>query len=116
MISQGVSARLARLALLTRSEQRSLFGFGVSESDGWEVILVLFIADAEGRRVTVGQVIAELGGEPEAIKRRIAHLSHLGIIVGDGTGQIGDVVTLAPEAVTNVETMLERTWAVIATF
>ena len=116
MISQGVSARLARLALCTRSEQRSLFGAGVSESDGWEVILVLFIADAEGRRFTVEQVIAEMGGEPEATKRRIAHLSHAGIIVGDGHCRIGDVVTLAPEAVTKVESVLERTWAAIATF
>ncbi len=116
MIAQGVSARLARLVLLTRLEQRSLFGAGVSESDGWEVILVLFIADAEGRRFTVGEVIEELGGEPEATRRRISHLSHSGVIVGDGTGRLGDVVTLAPEAVTNVETMLDRTWAVIATF
>ena len=111
MNAQGVSARLARLALLLRSEQRSFFGSGVSTSDGWDVILILFIADADGRRFTVGEVVAKAGGEPEATRRRIAHLSHTGVVVGDGGGHMDDVITLAPETVTDVEDMLERMWA-----
>ncbi|WP_375381942.1 hypothetical protein [uncultured Sphingomonas sp.] len=111
MNAQGCSAKLARLALLLRSEQRSVFGSGVSTSDGWDVILILFIADADGRRFTVGEVVARAEGEPEATRRRIAHLSHTGVVVGDGSGHMDDVITLAPIALTDVEDMLERMWA-----
>ena len=108
MNAQGVSARLARLALLLRSEQQSLFGVSVSTPDGWDIILILYVADADGRRLTVGETIHEVGGLLEATKRRIAFLSHAGIIIGDGAGELDDVITLAHEAVTKVEDLIER--------
>ncbi|WP_174298206.1 hypothetical protein [Sphingomonas bacterium] len=101
----------AKLDLVIRSERRAIFGTDVSAPDNWDIILILYLADAEGERLTGRETIERTGGCPEAGRRRIAHLSHSGMIAGDIHGSADDVVTLAPAAITKVERWLDHAWA-----
>ncbi|MGI4948218.1 MAG: hypothetical protein ACRYHC_05935 [Janthinobacterium lividum] len=111
--AQGQSTRLARFALAFLSERHVVFGPDVSVSDGWDIILVLYLAEADGRRLTVRDAIERAGATIESGRRRIAHYSATGLIIGDGGGDLDDMVTLAPATVTKVEDLIERARAAL---
>lgn len=110
MGGQGQSARLAKFELAMRRQRRLVFGDNVSPPGGWDIIIVLYIADTEGERLTVRETIERTGGCPEVGKRWVAHLSRTGVVVGDGYGRVDDVVTLAPETITRIEEMIDHIW------
>lgn len=85
----------------------SLFGGELA----WDMLLELFLADAEGERLIARQLIRRGGGDLRTGERWLAYLIAERLVAREGSGQIDDVVTPTPEAVQAIEewaeTMLE---------
>ncbi len=108
MIDHDDAAKLAAFMLAfrrSRSEElpASLFG-----EPGWDFLLELFIADARGVRMT-GRQISELHCIPTRVASRwLMYLSGEGLIVGDGTGDLDDALTLSGVAIGKIERLLHK--------
>ena len=72
----------------------------------WDLLLELFVADAEGRRLTGRDVSDSADVAPSVMSRWLKHLSKIGLIVGDGTGNLEDELTLSANALGSIEQML----------
>lgn len=70
---------------------------------GWDILLQLFVADANGERLTARDLLSRTGGPAAAGERWIRFLASRGLTVGDGDGRLDDVVTATPEALQRVE-------------
>jgi hypothetical protein len=70
---------------------------------GWDILLELFLADAHGERLTARELLRRIGGSPAAGERWIRFTNSQGLTVGDGQGQLDDIVTATPEALQRVE-------------
>lgn len=70
---------------------------------GWDILLELFVADAHGERLTARQLLQRIGGSQAAGERWIRFTNSQGLTVGDGSGQLDDIVTATPEALQRVE-------------
>lgn len=71
---------------------------------GWDILLELFVADANGERLTARDLLRRVGGAATAGERWIKFMENQGLAVGDGDGRLDDVVTATPEALQRVET------------
>jgi hypothetical protein len=69
----------------------------------WDVLLELFVADAEGRRLTGVQVSQRCNISPSVLSRWLRYLSKSGLIIGDGTGDLADPLTLSAEGMLGME-------------
>lgn len=113
MSGQGISANLARAILGLRGAREVVLGIPASGTRAWDVILVLYLADAEGRRLTGREAIVESGAGFEAGRRWLSYLSQAGIVVGDGHLNEDVIVTLAPHAVTRMEEFIDHARAIV---
>ncbi len=72
----------------------------------WNILLALFVADADGRRVT-GRDLLKVAEAPESNGQRwILVLHGEGLLVGDGRGNLDDVIGLTPKAISAVESCM----------
>lgn len=97
-------AELARAILRVRADRHrdlppELFGGELP----YELLLVLFIADSHGRRLTGATALAEVGGAKHTGQRWIEYLTREKLIIGDGHGNLDDVLTLTPRALHALE-------------
>ena len=113
MSGQGISANLARAILDSRGAREGVLGTPASSTRAWDIILVLYLADAEGRRLTGREAIVESGTSYEAGRRWLSYLSRTGIVVGDGDLNENVLVTLAPHAVSQMEDFIDHARAII---
>jgi DNA-binding MarR family transcriptional regulator len=74
----------------------------------WDLLLELFLADAEGRRITAREVADKSNISPGVMSRWLQHLSKIGYVVGDGTGDLDDMLTLSAEALQRMEQIIDR--------
>lgn len=108
VIDHDEVANLAALMLAfrrSRAEElpRSLFG-----EPSWDYLLELFIADARGVRMT-GRQISERHQISSAVASRwLMHLTAEGLIIGDGTGNLDDELTLSGTALEKMERLLQK--------
>lgn len=77
------SARYARNMLALRAEQDSLLGVLLRGTIAWDILLVLYVADAEGKRITGRKALKTSGARLEAGKRWLSFLSSEGLVIGD---------------------------------
>jgi hypothetical protein len=70
---------------------------------GWDLLLELFVADANGQRLTARDVSDRANIPPTVLSRWLIHLTQIGFIVGDGDGNIDDLLTLSGKALDSVE-------------
>ncbi|MCP3733554.1 hypothetical protein M9979_01475 [Sphingomonas sp. RP10(2022)] len=99
----------ARAILANRQLRQTILPAELFGEWPWGALLTLFVADAEGRRLT-GHMIAEQLACPKPVMARwIQHLSTTGLVVGDGTGDLNDLLTLSPRAISALETYLAAT-------
>jgi hypothetical protein len=69
----------------------------------WNILLALFVADADGRRMT-GHDLLEVAEAPKSTGQRWIMALHVeGLVVGDGTGNLDDVIGLTPAGISAVE-------------
>ncbi|WP_198526991.1 hypothetical protein [Sphingomonas sp. Ant20] len=69
-------------------------------------MLELFVADARGRRLTARDVSDRNDIPPTVISRWLMHLTQIGYIVGDGEGNIDDLLTLSGKALDAIESAM----------
>ena len=87
----------------TKELPHSLFG-----EPSWDFLLELFVADARGVRMTVRQIIECHQISPAVASRWLMHLSAEGLIVGDGSGDLDDELTLSGAAMEKMERLLHN--------
>ena len=73
----------------------------------WDLLLELFIADAEGRRLTARQVCLRSGIAPSVMSRWLKHLSQSGSVRGDGEGDLDDLLTMSAGMLAKMEAMMD---------
>lgn len=96
--------RLAKTLLHIRLERCSRFDRGLFLGEQvWNILLILFIADGHGERLTGRMAIAREGGSEEVGRRWLRYLTSLGYIVGDGEGDLDDPLTITPVCLHELE-------------
>ena len=103
-----VTATYARDMLARRAEQDTLFGIPLRGTIAWDILLVLFVADAEGRSFTGRQAVEEAGGSLEVGKRWLAYLVQEGLVIRRGIANLEAIVTIAPSSITKLEGFVQR--------
>jgi hypothetical protein len=100
-------AELARAILKVRRDRRhdlpsELFGGEYA----YELLLVLFVADSHGRRLTGRTALEQIHGTSDVGRRWIEYLTREKLIIGDGDGNLDDTLTLTPRALNALERWL----------
>lgn len=100
---------LARALLRVRQSRSTRFNAGLFHGEQvWNLLLILFIADGRGERLTGRMAIEREGGSPEVGRRWFRYLTQLGYVVGDGEGHLDDPLTMTPECVHELEAWLRE--------
>ncbi|MES3151787.1 hypothetical protein [Sphingomonas faeni] len=76
---------------------------GVLSEIAWNILLALFVADADGRRMTGHDVLAVAEAPVSTGRRWIMALHSERLVIGDGQGHLEDVIGLTPEGISAVE-------------
>ncbi len=102
-------AELARAILAVRRDRRQelpaeLFGGELA----YELLLVLFVADARGERLTGFTALEQIGGVSATGRRWIEYLTREKLVLGDGDGDLNDTLTLTAKALNALEGWLSR--------
>ena len=74
----------------------------------WDLLLELFVADAQGRRLTARQVCSRASIPPSVMSHWLKHLSQSGFVVGDGKGDLDDLLTLSAGMMAKMEDMMDH--------
>lgn len=69
----------------------------------WNILLALFVADADGHRMTGTDVIAIAEAPVSTGRRWIMALHDEGLVIGDGHGRLQDVIGLTAKGISAVE-------------
>ena len=101
-------AEMAKAKLAFRRIRPSELPSGLFSETGWEFILELFVADARGERLTGNMVVARSGANATTASRWLKHLAADGLVVGDGNGDLNDLLTLAPATLAHVEALMKE--------
>jgi hypothetical protein len=96
----------ARAILVNRRSRLDLLPAELFGEWPWEVLLTLFVADAEGQRLTGRGIAAELACPPLTMTRWLQHLARTGLVVGDTARDLDTPLTLSPSAITALESYL----------
>lgn len=100
------AVQLAMAILRFRKYRASVLSRDIFGEPAWEVLLELFVADANSVRIT-GRIISEKHDISTAvIGRWLKHLTAEGLLIGDGTGNVDDELTLSGVGMDKMETAL----------
>jgi hypothetical protein len=100
------SAQLAEAMLRFRLHRTQVFSRDIIGEPAWEMLLEVFVADARGLPMT-GRVVAERHRVPGSVMSRwLKHLTADGLLVGDGTGNLDDELTLSGAGMAKMEEVL----------
>jgi hypothetical protein len=99
----------ARAILVNRRSRLDLLPAELFGEWPWEVLLALFVADAEGRRLTGRTIAAEIACTPLTMTRWMQHLVRTGLVVGDPSVDLDAPLTLSPAGITALESYLATT-------
>jgi len=116
MVAHDGKARLAEGILTNRRQRLKYLPQELFGEMPWDMLLMLFVADANGKRVDGKKMVEQLGCAPNVLSRWIKHLSEINLIVVDGTGDLANAVTMSPTAFVAVEKYLEDTQALAQDF
>jgi hypothetical protein len=75
---------------------------------GWDLLLELFVADANGYHLTARAVSERDNIPPSVLSRWLIHLTQIGFIVGDGDGNLDDPLTLSGKALDTIESVMGK--------
>lgn len=87
---------------------------GMFGEAGWEFLLALFIADAQGRSTTGRRIAKRIGVVDEVASRWLRYLASEGLVDGDGSGDLDDLLVMAPAAIDRMERLLDHAKALRA--
>lgn len=109
MVGHDRKARIAEAVLENRRQRHSLLPAVIFGEYAWDALLMLFVADAASTRLTGRDIAARLSCSETVMSRWIKYLSQEALIVGDGTGDLDDLLTLSPAAIEALEAYLAST-------
>lgn len=109
MIEHDKKARLAEAILHNRVQRRSLMPVDIFGEHAWDALLMLFVADAASERLTGRRIAHSLNCGPTIMSRWVKYLAEQGLVIGDGEGDLDDLLTLSPKAIVAIEAYLENT-------
>ncbi|KQM72710.1 hypothetical protein [Sphingomonas sp. Leaf20] len=106
MTGNDEAAQLADAILRFRRHRTRIFSRDIVGEPAWETMLEIFVADARGLPMT-GRLVAERHHVPGAVMSRwLKHLTADGLLVGDGTGNLDDELTLSGAGMEKMEEVL----------
>lgn len=99
--AQIASAILSFRRYRSRALSPDIFG-----EPAWELLLEVFVADAEGAPMTA-RIAAERSKTPPSVMSRwLKHLSAKELVIGDGDGNLDDELTLSGAGMAAIEIVL----------
>ena len=108
MVNNDRSASLAAAILDFRRSRLTVLPAELFAEPAWDLLLELFLADAEGRRLTARQVCKRSNISESVMSRWLTHLSQSGFVVGDGDGDLDDPLTLSADMLAKIEHIMAR--------
>lgn len=75
----------------------------------WDLLLELFVADARGYRITGRDVSSRNGVHVAVMSKWLLHMTKIGLLIGDGTGNLDDMLTLSAKGLEAMEKTLGET-------
>lgn len=108
MHGNNALGKLAATLVRFRRVRSELLPAELFGEPAWDLLLHLFVADAEGRRVTGRRVCQQSTIPPTVMSRWLMHLAKVGLIVGDGSGDLDDELTLSGDAFHRMEHVLTQ--------
>lgn len=100
------AAQLAASILRFRQFRAEVLTPDLFGEPAWELLLEVFVADANGEAIT-GRIVAERRRvAPQVLSRWLKHLSFQGLVVGDRDGDVDDELTLSGLGMEKIETVL----------
>lgn len=106
MKANGEVAQLANAMLRLRRFRSQVFSPDICGEPAWELLLEVFVADANGLPVT-GRIVAERNGVAGPVMSRwLKHLTAEGLLITEMTGSLDDELTLSGLGMDKVETVL----------
>ncbi len=100
------AVQLATAILRFRKYRASVLSPDIFGEPAWEVLLEMFVADANSVRIT-GRIVSDRHNISTAvIGRWLKHLTAEGLLSGDGTGDVDDELTLSGVGMDKMETAL----------
>lgn len=101
-------AAFARKLLDMRTQRYERFGHQLFDEYAWEMLLALFIADAEGRKLTGRGAIEESQASSAIGRRWLAHLRRSDMVRGGDDDDLDSGVTLTDETLHDMEAFLRE--------
>jgi hypothetical protein len=89
-----------------RKDRTAYFPAELFGEQAWEMLLTLFIADTEGRKLTGRELIGAIGASLNSGHRWLTYLNHAGLVIGDGDGHVDEVITLSAIGLTKMEALV----------
>lgn len=108
MIRYDEAANLASLILEFRRSRLQELPPALFGEPGWDFLLELFVADAQGTRITGQQICERCSISAPATSRWLMYLTAEGLIIGDGSGNLDDDLTLSASALKKIESLLSK--------
>jgi hypothetical protein len=102
-------ALLAMNALMLRRERMRDLPSELFSEPAWDLLLELFVADHRGYRLTARDVSDRSNTPTSVMGRWLLHLTKIGLVIGDGSGDVDDLLTLSPIGMESMEKSLART-------
>ncbi len=107
------AAQLARSVLALRRKRYEHLPQDLFGEHAWGILLAMFVADAEGKRVTGGDVFASAGCTSASGRRWMAALMEYDLVVGQGPRDDVDIVSLTPSGIHAVERCMQDAQALM---
>lgn len=108
MLENDHAASLAAAMLDFRRSRSKILPADLFAEPAWDLLLELFVADAQGRRLTARQVCDRSGISSYVMARWLMHLSQSGFVIGDGNGDLDDLLTLSAGTLAKMEDMMDH--------
>ncbi|MFC3579512.1 hypothetical protein [Sphingomonas hylomeconis] len=109
MIQQDDFALLAMALLRIRRARARNLPADLFSEPAWDLLLELFVADAQGSRITGGEVSSRNGIHDSVMSKWLRHMTKIGLLIGDGTGNLNDLLTLSAKGLAAMENTLSET-------
>ncbi|MEG3166503.1 hypothetical protein U1701_18145 [Sphingomonas sp. PB2P19] len=106
MVRNDRSASLANAIIDFRRKRAQVLPPVIFGEPVWELLLELYVADAEGVRLTGKDVTERYKVSVGVFSRWLRFAAQQGLIIGDGAGNIADQLTLSGDGMARMESLL----------
>ncbi|MEG3126136.1 hypothetical protein [Sphingomonas sp. GB1N7] len=92
-----------------RRDRQRLLPAELFSEPAWDLLLELFVADAEGRGLSGREVSQRSNVAAPVMARWLMHLVNIGLVIrdGSGAGDLDDLLTLSGKAMDRMEKVIQ---------